>query len=100
LCCPAQVFNGYGQNIAVSPSGKYLGVDSSASIPNRSLFVYNVVLESIVASYQLAPEEQATSLDLYRTPFIFDEAANRVVFGTIFFDSRRQPIHADGLGDG
>jgi|GEM_PF-1479367 len=85
----AQAFNAYGANIAVSPSGKwiaYLGSDSSASVPNRSLFVYDVALESIVASYQLAPEEEATSLDLYPTPFMFDEATNRVSFGTIFFD--------------
>jgi hypothetical protein len=86
----AQAFDSHGHSILVSPSGShvaFIAIDSSASIPNRQLFVYNTALNNIGATYPLDPQVEATALDLSPAPAgLFNEEARHLVFSYILFD--------------
>ncbi len=80
-------FNEFGLNAVVSPSGThiaYIGADTlTGGIPNRQLFIYDLALRSVVATYSLPPEAEANTLDYVLNPLLFDEAARRIAFGYV-----------------
>lgn len=89
-------FNEYGTNAAVSPSGThiaYTGADTlTAGISNRQLFIYDIALRSVVATYSLPPEAEAHSLDYVLDAQIFDEAARHIAFGYVLPGPNRWEI--------
>jgi hypothetical protein len=85
----AQAFDTYSYYVLVSPSGShvaYVGLDSSADIPNRQLFVYDVRRGELAAAYPLEPNAEATSIELIPGMRAFDEANSQLAVGYVLFD--------------
>jgi hypothetical protein len=84
----SQAFNSFGQDVAISPNGRYIAFtmyDSTASTPNIQLSVYDLEIGAVRFNYDISAAA-ATSLEYRRPDLAFDQANQQFAFGALYPD--------------
>lgn len=80
-----QAFNAYGQEMMISPTGRYVlytATDTTVERPNRQLFVYDSEAQAVSFTYDITDVEE-TSFSVSPNRNAFDERHSQVVVGLL-----------------